>query len=249
MMPVLENVALPALLAGKARTAVFERAHALLDELGLADRASEMPDHLSGGEQQRVATARALINEPAFLLADEPTGNLDADTAAKTLELLKQVNASHGVTVLMVTHSEEAARCAGRVANLVEGRVEWAPEPVAPEAEAPAEAEAAAETPAEEAPKKKKKKGPPKGALFKSAGAPAAATPAPEPEPVPEPEPEPEPETAEAPEAASDDASTENAAEPAAEETADAVPAETEPKKNRPSAKAAALFQKPDDES
>ena len=125
MISVLENVALPALLRGGKRAEVLERARELLDELGLADRASEMPDHLSGGEQQRVATARALINQPALLLADEPTGNLDATTASRTLELLREVNEKHGVTVLMVTHSEEAAASAKKVAHLVGGRVEW----------------------------------------------------------------------------------------------------------------------------
>ena len=128
MISVLENVALPALLRGDKRAAALERARELLDELDLADRASEMPDHLSGGEQQRVATARALINRPALLLADEPTGNLDAATAARTLELLREVNEKHGVTVLMGTHSEEAAAAAKQVAHLVGGRIEWPPE-------------------------------------------------------------------------------------------------------------------------
>jgi putative ABC transport system ATP-binding protein len=129
MIPVLENVALPALLRGDKRADALARAHALLEELGLADRASEMPDRLSGGEQQRVATARALINRPALLLADEPTGNLDASTAERTLALLREVNEKHGVTVLMVTHSDEAAATAKRVAHLVGGRIEWPPQP------------------------------------------------------------------------------------------------------------------------
>lgn len=129
MISVIENVALPGLLRGGKRAEILERARELLHELGLADRASEMPDHLSGGEQQRVATARALINRPALLLADEPTGNLDAITAARTLDLLREVNEKHGVTVLMVTHSEEAAAAAKRVAWLTTGRIEWPPEP------------------------------------------------------------------------------------------------------------------------
>jgi len=274
MMPVLENVALPALLAGKPRREVFDRAHSLLQELGLEARASEMPDHLSGGEQQRVATARALINEPAFLLADEPTGNLDAGTATRTLDLLKQVNASHGVTILLVTHSEEAARSATRIANLIDGRIEWAPDPVAAtEAQTEADAEAgtvAAEV--EQAPKKKKKKGPPKGALFKSKSSPSPApgieSPAPEepaqeptPEPAPEPTSEPAPDTEPAPatsetevDTAIDEAlGTDDRSEPAAEPETPTDPAEApddKPKpKVRPSAKAAALFQKTDDES
>jgi len=278
MMPVLENVALPALLAGKPRREVFDRAHSLLQELGLEARASEMPDHLSGGEQQRVATARALINEPAFLLADEPTGNLDAGTATRTLDLLKQVNASHGVTILLVTHSEEAARSATRIANLIDGRIEWAPDPVAAteaQTEAQTEADAEAGTVAaevEQAPKKKKKKGPPKGALFKSKSSPSPApgieSPAPEepaqeptPEPAPEPTSEPAPDTEPAPatsetevDTAIDEAlGTDDRSEPAAEPETPTDPAEApddKPKpKVRPSAKAAALFQKTDDES
>ena len=251
MLPVLENVALPALLRGGKRTEVLDRAHRLLDELGLADRASEMPDHLSGGEQQRVATARALINQPALLLADEPTGNLDATTATKTLDLLKQVNEDHGVTVLMVTHSDEAAKVAQRVAHLQEGRVEWAPEPVAEAAtpESTAEETAPAETPADAPPKRKRKKGPPKGALFKSSGKPA-----------PEPEPESEAADAAPAEAAPDvDAVIDQALE--SDEAAPDPPetprdpedgaSETEPKKKkvRPSAKAAALFNKTDDDA
>jgi putative ABC transport system ATP-binding protein len=241
MLPVLENVALPALLRGRARGEVFERAHELLQELELGDRASEMPDHLSGGEQQRVATARALINDPALLLADEPTGNLDADTAARTLELLRQVNERHGVTVLMVTHADEAARTARRVAHLVGGRIEWPPEPVveettteeAPTDEAPAPA-------AEEAPKRKRKKGPPKGALFKKAD-----------------EPEPEAEAQPSGETEQDAAEPSTGGDrPAEQEPTDEKPAEEptekpadEPRskpKVRPSAKAAALFQKSD---
>ena len=151
MVSVLENVALPALLRGGDRKAILERARTLLDELGLADRADEMPDHLSGGEQQRVATARALINQPRLLLADEPTGNLDAETASRTLELLREVNAQHGVTVLMVTHSDEAAAAADRVAHLVGGRIEWPePEPE-PEPEPAVEPEESAEAEAEPA--------------------------------------------------------------------------------------------------
>jgi len=246
ILPVLENVALPALLRGRPRGEVFERAHHLLQELDLDDRASEMPDHLSGGEQQRVATARALINEPALLLADEPTGNLDADTAERTLDLLRQVNQRHGVTVLLVTHADEAARTAQRVAHLVGGRIEWPPEPVveeAPSEEAPAE-EAAAATAVEAPKKKKRKKGPPKGALFKKVEAPE-----PEPEPASDPPHEPAtgaegttttPSPPDDPPAAESQASAE-AAKPAEEST------EPKPRpKVRPSAKAAALFQKSD---
>lgn len=238
MLPVLENVALPALLRGRARDEVFERAHELLHELELGDRASEMPDHLSGGEQQRVATARALINDPALLLADEPTGNLDADTAARTLELLRQVNERHGVTVLLVTHADEAARTAQRVAHLVGGRIEWPPEPVVEDTAAEEVATEEAGAPAEEAPKRKKKKGPPKGALFKKAS-----------------EPEPEAEAGSTDDAAADERVADDdppddhpsEEKPSEEKPTQERPAEPESRpKVRPSAKAAALFQKSD---
>lgn len=123
MLSVLDNVTLPAMLGGGRSGPIRERGLALLDELGLVDRATEMPDHLSGGEQQRVATARALINQPDVILADEPTGNLDAETAARTLELLRDVNQRHGVTVVLVTHSAEAARAAQRIASMEGGRI------------------------------------------------------------------------------------------------------------------------------
>lgn len=131
MLSVRDNVALPALLRGDSHRDAHRRALALLEELELGHRASERPDRLSGGEQQRVATARALVNGPDVLLADEPTGNLDQETAARTLQLLRDVNTRHGVTIIMVTHSREAAEAAGRVARLADGRIE-------PESSAPA---------------------------------------------------------------------------------------------------------------
>ncbi|HEX9639816.1 MAG TPA: ABC transporter ATP-binding protein [Candidatus Krumholzibacteria bacterium] len=126
LLPVLtieENVALPALLDGHARSEVLVRARALLAELGLEDRRQARPEQLSGGEQQRVATARALINDPLVVLADEPTGNLDAATAETTLALMRQVNEKHGVTILMATHSRHAAGIADFVVSLTRGRV------------------------------------------------------------------------------------------------------------------------------
>jgi len=124
MISVVDNVALPALLRGESRRDARRRALALLEELDLGHRAPDHPDRLSGGEQQRVATARALMNGPDVLLADEPTGNLDQETAARTLALLRNVNERHGVTIIMVTHSQEAAEAATRVARLVAGRIE-----------------------------------------------------------------------------------------------------------------------------
>jgi putative ABC transport system ATP-binding protein len=126
LLPTLsarENVALPALLAGADAGVVAARARALLDEVGLADRADAMPHTLSGGEMQRVALARALVREPAVLLADEPTGNLDSVAAARVLERLAAVSRDHGATVVLVTHSAEAAAIAGRVVELRDGRV------------------------------------------------------------------------------------------------------------------------------
>ncbi|NNM34432.1 MAG: ABC transporter ATP-binding protein, partial [Gemmatimonadetes bacterium] len=126
ILTVRENVALPALLQGRPRGEVLRRADLLLEELELGNRGDEYPDHLSGGEQQRVATARALINDPLVLLADEPTGNLDAQTALATLKVLREVNEKHGVTVVMATHSREAAKAARQVATLEDGKIHLA---------------------------------------------------------------------------------------------------------------------------
>jgi putative ABC transport system ATP-binding protein len=122
VLSALDNVALPARLGGAGAEAV-RRAGDLLERVGLADRADAFPDELSGGEQQRVATARALVNRPALVLADEPTGNLDAESAARILELLAGVAGEDGRTVLLVTHDPAAASRAGRVLALEEGRV------------------------------------------------------------------------------------------------------------------------------
>jgi putative ABC transport system ATP-binding protein len=126
LLPILtveQNVALPALLQGRPRDDVLVKARELLTSLGLEGRFQETPDHLSGGEQQRVATARALINDPWVLLADEPTGNLDAATGEKTLDLLRHVNRRFGVTIVMATHSRAAAQVADATVHLVDGRV------------------------------------------------------------------------------------------------------------------------------
>jgi len=122
-LSVRENVALPALLAGENERAVMQRADALLDEVGMTSRRSARPHTLSGGEMQRAAIARALIHNPALVLADEPTGNLDSRTADQVLELLRGLGEVHGVTVLLVTHSREAAAVADRVVELRDGRV------------------------------------------------------------------------------------------------------------------------------
>ncbi|MBA4781618.1 MAG: ABC transporter ATP-binding protein [Rhizobiales bacterium] len=109
-MTALENVAVPLELAGNPRA--FERARAELSAVGLAERLSHYPGDLSGGEQQRVAIARALVAEPAILIADEPTGNLDADTGRNVADLLFRLQKERGMTLILVTHDLDlASRC------------------------------------------------------------------------------------------------------------------------------------------
>jgi putative ABC transport system ATP-binding protein len=118
-----ENVELAMTFGTDGRTARRERARALLDAVGLADRASHRPAQLSGGEAQRVALARALANEPALILADEPTGNLDGSTATLVLDLFDRIAAERGVTVLTVTHDPTVARRSDRVIALRHGEL------------------------------------------------------------------------------------------------------------------------------
>ena len=120
----LENVMMPMLAArGREEAGMRERAFALLDEIGLADRASYGASKLSGGQQQRVAVARALVLEPPLVLADEPTGNLDTESGAQVFELLRRVSERHQTAFLVVTHDERiAARC-DRVLTMVDGRI------------------------------------------------------------------------------------------------------------------------------
>lgn len=118
-LTALENVVLPAL--GDV-AAAEQRARALLDQVGLADRADQRPGELSGGEQQRVAVARALINDPVLLLADEPTGNLDAESEQLVLQELQQAH-RHGKTVVVASHSEVFLRVADHVLTLQAGRL------------------------------------------------------------------------------------------------------------------------------
>jgi putative ABC transport system ATP-binding protein len=126
LLPTLstwENVALPALLAGASPGEARERALKLLHQVGTSPRAEHWPHELSGGETQRVAIARALINQPAVLLADEPTGNLDSAAGREVLDLLAGLNAERRVTILLATHSADAAAVAGRVLHLKDGAV------------------------------------------------------------------------------------------------------------------------------
>jgi lipoprotein-releasing system ATP-binding protein len=120
----LENVAMPLLIARTPETTAFARARGLLGELGLGDRSSHRPGALSGGEQQRVAVARALASSPLALLADEPTGNLDAETGDRLHELLRRLNAERGLTVVVVTHNDRLAAGCDRTLRLEAGRLD-----------------------------------------------------------------------------------------------------------------------------
>ena len=128
-----DNVALPAMIAGQGRRQARDRAETLLGQLGLADRLHHQPAQLSGGEQQRVAVARALSNSPRLLLADEPTGNLDPATSAAVFENLRDLVRATGVAALIATHNLALAAHMDRVLNLEEGRlVEQVSGPIRP---------------------------------------------------------------------------------------------------------------------
>jgi putative ABC transport system ATP-binding protein len=125
-LTVLENILLPLELNGVAGAPAHARALAMLESVGLADRAASYPDKLSGGEQQRIAIARALVHNPALILADEPTGNLDADTGRQVLDLLDRLTRQAGKTMLMVTHSPEVVGMADSVLRVRDGHLEQA---------------------------------------------------------------------------------------------------------------------------
>jgi putative ABC transport system ATP-binding protein len=122
-LSALENVLLPALIARRSGDEMRTRAADLLERVGLADRAEHTPSELSGGEQQRVSIARALLLSPHIVLADEPTGNLDSRAGGDILRLLRELNRDEGVTVVMVTHDPSAAAIADRIVFLRDGRV------------------------------------------------------------------------------------------------------------------------------
>jgi len=121
-LSALENVQIPLYLAGMDKRAQIERATALLDRVGLADRLHHKPCELSVGQQQRVALARMLANDPVVILADEPTGNLDPETSRQVIGFFEEVNAE-GRTIAMVTHDPRAAERAGRVLRLADGAI------------------------------------------------------------------------------------------------------------------------------
>jgi putative ABC transport system ATP-binding protein len=122
-LTALENVQIPMFEMGWRAATRRERARTLLDRVGLADRLHQMPSQLSGGERQRVAIARSLANEPNFLLADEPTGNLDSENARSILELLQALQKERGATLVVVTHDPEIAAHVRRRIHLLDGRV------------------------------------------------------------------------------------------------------------------------------
>jgi putative ABC transport system ATP-binding protein len=122
-LTVAENLQLPLALLGRDAMVARARVQELLGQVELTDRASSFPDRLSGGEQQRVAVARALAHDPRLVLADEPTGNLDTESAERVLLLLTSLSRARGTTVIVVTHSTEVARLADRVVTLKDGGV------------------------------------------------------------------------------------------------------------------------------
>jgi len=129
-LSVLENVLAPLMIRHsawtywKSRKAFQDQARELLERVGLGHRLTHKPSELSGGEMQRAAIARALMGNPEVLLADEPTGNLDAETGAEIMDLLRSLNGRNELTIIMVTHDESIAQQAHRVVRLAEGRLE-----------------------------------------------------------------------------------------------------------------------------
>ena len=123
-LSALENVELPMSIAGKSRKEVRERATFLLEEVGLGPRMHHRPNQLSGGEQQRVAIARSLVNHPAVVLADEPTGNLDSKTRDLVIDLFRRFNKTEKQSFVIITHDESLTRHAHRLIRLRDGKVE-----------------------------------------------------------------------------------------------------------------------------
>jgi putative ABC transport system ATP-binding protein len=118
-----ENVEMPLIFGGNTKSERTELAEDALDMVGLGKRIDHLPNELSGGEQQRVSIARAIVNDPEILLADEPTGNLDSKTGEKVMSLLKKLNTQKGVTIIMVTHNKEHAQYAQKVFSMKDGKI------------------------------------------------------------------------------------------------------------------------------
>ena len=124
-LTVVENIQVPLFYQGKSLTRMQkERSIELAHMVGLGDRLTHRPTQLSGGQQQRVAIARSLVNDPFFILADEPTGNLDSHTAEEILQLFEKLN-NEGRTIILVTHEDEVSKRAKRVIRLKDGRLQW----------------------------------------------------------------------------------------------------------------------------
>ncbi len=119
-LTLAENVMLPLATVGKSKRSKREMAHEALSRVGLGDKVNRLPGQISGGEQERVAVARAIVNNPPVLLADEPTGNLDSKTSAEIMSLLKQLN-REGMTIVMVTHSDQSAGSARCIIKIADG--------------------------------------------------------------------------------------------------------------------------------
>src|ERR671913_1051186 len=121
-LTVKDNIALPCLLAGMKAEEAESRGRALADRVGISHRLTHYPQQISGGEMQRAAIARALVHQPALLVADEPTGNLDSENGANVLRLIAQLNKELNVTVLLATHAADVAAAASRVLKLKDGK-------------------------------------------------------------------------------------------------------------------------------
>jgi putative ABC transport system ATP-binding protein len=123
-LTVVENIQVPLIYQGRLGRKELDRCHSLAKMVGLGERLSHRPTQLSGGQQQRVAIARSLVNDPYFILADEPTGNLDSRTTEEILQLFERLN-QEGRTIILVTHEDEVSKRAKRVIRLKDGMVQW----------------------------------------------------------------------------------------------------------------------------
>ncbi len=122
-MTAQDNVALPLLLDGRMRKQAYERAEQVLGQVGLGKRLRHRPDEMSGGEQQRVAVARALAFDPALILADEPTGNLDSKSSRQVMEMISELSAKYQKATVLVTHDPRSWEYADRIVRIVDGKI------------------------------------------------------------------------------------------------------------------------------